>query len=142
MSSAWLKSWGLSWGNSWGSVVTGGGGTVPAKKKKGWANERAAFEASWNLPDEPKERSRPAKKQKKLVAPAVVVDESWRLEFDQLRSAKEKAALDQAIAAQMELAEFEQDEEEAIQVLMMALDYESKVLGIPVSLQSSSFIEV
>ena len=123
-------------------MVTGGGGTVPAKKKKGWANERAAFEASWNFPDEPKERSRPAKKQKKLVAPVVVVDDSWRLQYQDIAAQNAKAAIEAATLAQMEAVAIEQDEEEAIQVIMMILDYEAKVLGIPVSLQSPSFIEV
>ena len=123
-------------------MVTGGGGTVPAKKKKGWANERAAFEASWNFPDEPKERSRPAKKQKKIVSPVVVQDDSWRLQYKDLAAQNAKAAIEAATLAQMEAVAIEQDEEEAIQVIMMILDYEAKVLGIPVSLQSPSFIEV
>jgi hypothetical protein len=56
---AWGGSWGASWGASWGFVETlGGGGHGGSKRaklnklrsKKGWANERAATEASIEIP--------------------------------------------------------------------------------------------
>ena len=146
MASAWGLSWAKAWGNSWGAIVTGGGGasTVAKKKKGGWANERAALEASLWVPEDTP-TSKPAKKAKKKAVVydvpqlAGVKDELRRLELELQRKQFEASQLE---LSKQEYEAFIQDEEEAIQVLLMVLEYEASLLGIPTGLQSSSLTEV
>jgi hypothetical protein len=142
MSSAWGNSWSFSWGSSWGARAVGGGGSGsrPKRKVKGWANERAALERSLWTPDEPKE-SRPAKKRKKVPKVQFVAknDEIRKLEAqnERLNELELKLKLYQAEQyTDQKYADFlQQDEEEAIEVLMLVMQMEAKLLlGIPESL--------
>lgn len=149
MASAWGLSWGKAWGNSWGLILTGGGGASATSKRRkrsirGWANERAIFELS-RQPTVEDPTPRVIKKVIRRKAPVVTAEEFQGL--DQLQRELETAyetlerkkalAREQAMA-QAEAEAFLHDEEEAIAVLLMLLDYERNLIGIPMGLKSSS----
>jgi hypothetical protein len=130
---AWGGAWGNSWGFSWGfsdAVETGGGsGNTKRQKKKGWANERAALEASLAPPIQKTQVAlrQTADRQAIRIASKINAYDIGRIDLDALKVENEalKARLrikdeyTQTLQdAQQIMAQFIHDEQEALDVLL------------------------
>ena len=143
MASAWGLSWAKPWGNSWGVIVTGGGGLGKQRKVRGWANERAAQEASLRPIAEPVVTvvAKPKKPEPVYTFEPI---EGLKQELEQIRTELElkKVSAEARLMAKQEYDAFVEEENEAIEALMALISYEESLIGIPMGLQSSRILEV
>ena len=152
MASAWGNSWALAWGSSWGTIDIGGGGSSSKRKRRktkhqGWRDLEAQI-ASFNSLKQLKTVVLPVKEPKKApLTPVYTIEEFQGLDAleQELKSLRENLEQKETELYASKLAEAEikahlQDEEEAITVLLMLLEYERNLLGIPMGLKSSSSI--
>jgi ABC-type phosphate transport system auxiliary subunit len=136
---AWGGAWGNSWGFSWGfsEQVQGGGGSGKTQKKRGWANERAALEQSLTLRQAQtvlREVKKPeaVKLAQKINAYEVgnIDLESLRIENAQLQArlqVKEEYQAEMQ-AAQQAIQTYIEDEQDAIDALMLSVEMDSDII--------------
>jgi hypothetical protein len=129
---SWGYSFGIAWGISFGRGVVGGGGSKGRiAKSKGWARERAIFEASREI--------RPKVVNATLIKNAVIQTEvSYSAELEKLNNLKQEfAKLQMAYNSKQEqakdmqdsaivLSDFISDEEDAISVLITTQEFEAR----------------
>ncbi len=136
---AWGGSWGYSWGNSWGffEQPQGGGGPGKASKRKGWANERAAFEQSLALRQAQTTLRKTNKPEAVKLAQKINAYEIGNIDLEALRieNAQLQARLQikQEFQAEMQSAqkaiqEYIQDEQDAIDALMLSVEMDSDLV--------------
>jgi hypothetical protein len=135
---AWGGSWGYAWGFSWGfREETGGGGSGKQRKRRGWANERAAFEQSLTLRQAQTVLRETKSPESVKLAQKINAYEVGNIDIDALRieNARLEVRLQNATEykAEMQLAqqaikEYIQDEQEAIDTLLLTIDMDSEIL--------------
>jgi len=138
---AWGGAWGYSWGFAWGFAEqeeqTDGGGNGKQRKQKGWANERAEFEQSLTLRQAQtvlREVKKPeaVKLAQKINAYEVgnIDLESLRIENAQLQARLQVKQEYQAEmqAAQQAIQTYIEDEQEAIDALMLSVEMDSDII--------------
>ena len=125
MASSWLNSWLNSWGNSWGVRTTNQGGSGP-KRKKRKKDTRFADTILRNRAERDKKAV--------ILQPKITVepfdDSALRAEFEQITKsiADKKAQLELRQISQYQYEEFVRGEDEALQILMMALELDRDVI--------------
>ncbi len=136
---AWGGSWGYSWGNSWGffEQPQGGGGPGKSRRGKGWANERAAFEQSLALRQAQTTLRKTNKPEAVKLAQKINAYEIGNIDLEALRieNAQLQARLQikQEFQAEMQSAqkaiqEYIQDEQDAIDALMLSVEMDSDLV--------------
>jgi hypothetical protein len=137
---AWGGSWGYAWGFSWGFREEAGGGSGRGSGKqikRGWANERAAFERSLTLRQAQTVLRETKSPESVKLAQKINAYEVGNIDIDALRieNARLEARLQNAteFKAEMQLAqqaikEYIQDEQEAIDTLLLTIDMDSEIL--------------
>jgi FtsZ-binding cell division protein ZapB len=136
---AWGGSWGYAWGYSWGfRAATGGGGRGSSKQKiRGWAKERADFEKSLALRHAQTVLRKTKSPEFVKLAQKINAYEVGNIDIDALRieNAQLEVRLQNATEykAEMQLAqqaikEYIQDEQEAIDTLLLTIDMDSEIL--------------
>jgi predicted ATPase len=135
MASAWGLSFGNAWGNSWGAtqIVVKGGGS--SKKKRGWANERAQFELSHEVI---KAKQVFEESTDETIQAIVEQIDDYAHEREQFAALQIEFALLQSCLyndssysadlrqAALTLQEFIQDEQDAIDLLMLMEDFDAR----------------
>jgi len=139
---AWGGAWGFAWGYSWGFREEGGGGSGNAKrgkqkgKQRGWANERAAQEQSLRKAQTALRETKNPESIK--LAQKVNAYEIGNIDLDALRieNAQLQARFDtaQEFRAEMRKAQeiiqaYIEDEQEAIDVLMLSLEMDVNIVS-------------
>jgi len=139
---AWGGAWGFAWGYSWGFREEGGGGSGNAKrgkqkgKQRGWANERAAQEQSLRKAQTALRETKNPESIK--LAQKVNAYEIGSIDLDALRieNAQLQARFDtaQEFRAEMRKAQeiiqaYIEDEQEAIDVLMLSLEMDVNIVS-------------
>jgi ABC-type phosphate transport system auxiliary subunit len=136
---AWGKSWGYSWGSSWGfsEQVQGGGGSGKTQKKRGWANERAALEQSLTLRQAQTVLREVKKPEAVKLAQKINAYEVGNIDLDSLRieNAQLQARLQvkqeyqaEMQAAQQAIQAYIEDEQDAIDALMLSVDMDTDII--------------
>ena len=131
---AWGGSWGFAWGYSWGFREEGGGGSGK-RRKKGWANERAALEQSLRQAQSSlRKTNKPeaVKLAQKINAYEVggIDLDALRIENAQLQAriqVKEEFQIEMQKAQEIIQAYIE-DEQEAIDTLILSLEMDMDML--------------
>jgi hypothetical protein len=138
---AWGGSWRYAWGAAWGfSEETGGGGGSPGKRKKfrGWANERAAFERSLTLRQAQSVLREIKKPETVKLAQKINAYEIGNIDLEALRieNAELQARLQvkqefqaEMQAAQQAIQSYIEDEQEAIDVLMLSVEMDTNIIS-------------
>jgi predicted ATPase len=135
MASAWGLSFGNAWGNSWGAtqIVVKCGGS--SKKKRGWANERAQFELSHEVI---KAKQVFEESTDETIQAIVEKIDDYTHEREQFEALQIEFALlqsrlynDSSYSADLRqaaltLQEFIQDEQDAIDLLMLMEDFDAR----------------
>ena len=139
---AWGGAWGFAWGYSWGFREEGGGGSGNAQKGKqkgkqrGWANERAAQEQSLRKAQTALRETKNPESIK--LAQKVNAYEIGNIDLDALRieNAQLQSRLDtaQEFRVEMQTAQgiiqaYIEDEQEAIDVLMLSLEMDVNIVS-------------
>lgn len=134
---AWGGAWGDSWGYAWGyaeETAAGGGPGNARKRGKGWANERAAFEASLRPQEAQAVLRQTADRQATRIASKINAYDIGKIDLDALRIENEalkarlriKEEYTQTLqAAQEVMAAFIEEEQDALDTLMA--DFEMDV---------------
>ena len=135
---AWGGSWGDSWGFSWGfRQKTGGGGSGNQKRRKGWANEKAALEQSLTLRQAQSVLREVKKPEATKLAQKINAYEIGNIDLEALRieNALLQARLqnkqefqEEMQAAQKAIQEYIQDEQDAIDALMLSVEMDSDLV--------------
>jgi ABC-type phosphate transport system auxiliary subunit len=136
---AWGGAWGNSWGFSWGfsEQVQGGGGSGKTQKKRGWANERAALEHSLTLRQAQTVLREVKKPEAVKLAQKINAYEVGNIDLDSLRieNAQLQARLQvkqeyqaEMQAAQQAIQTYIEDEQEAIDALMLSVEMDSDII--------------
>jgi hypothetical protein len=135
---AWGGAWGYSWGFSWGfSEQAQGGGPGKARRGKGWANERAAFEQSLTLRQAQATLRKTQKPEAVKLARKINAYEVGNIDLEALRveNAQLQARLQakQEFEAEMQAAQqaiqaYIEDEQDAIDALMLSVEMDSGII--------------
>lgn len=134
---AWGGSWGYSWGFSWGFREEGGGGSGKSRRRKGWANERAVLEQSLTLRQAQSVLREIKKPEAVKLAQKINAYEVGNIDLESLRieNAQLQARLQvkQEYQVEMQLAQqaiqaYIEDEQDAIDVLMLSVDMDTDIL--------------
>jgi len=135
---AWGGAWSTAWSYSWGfRQETGGGGSGNQKRRKGWANERAALEQSLTLRQAQSVLREVKKPEAIKLAQKINAYEIGNIDLEALRieNALLQARLqnkqefqEEMQAAQKAIQEYIQDEQEAIDALMLSVEMDSDLV--------------
>lgn len=137
---AWGGAWGDSWGYAWGyaeQALSGGGPGRSRKKAKGWANERAALEASLRPQEAQAVLRQTADKQAARIASKINAYDIGKIDLDALRIENEalkarlriKEEYTQSLqVAQEVMAAFIEDEQDAIDLLMADFEMDVSII--------------
>jgi len=132
---AWGGAWGFAWGYSWGFWEEGGGGSGGKRRKRGWANERAAQEQSLRKAQTALRETKNPESIK--LAQKVNAYEIGNIDLDALRieNAQLQARLDtaQEFRTEMQTAQkiiqsYIEDEQEAIDALMISVEMDANIV--------------
>jgi hypothetical protein len=134
---AWAGTFGYSWGYS--EEIAGGGGSGKQRKQKGWANERAAFEQSLTLRQAQTTLRKTKKPEAVKLAQKINAYETGGIDLDALRieNAQLQARLKstheyqaEMQAAQQAIQSYIDDEQEAIELLMLSIEMDSEIISM------------
>jgi hypothetical protein len=135
---AWGGAWGYSWGFAWGfREDTGGGGSGKQKRRRGWANERAALNESLTLRQAQTTLRKTNKPEAVKLAQKINAYEIGGIDLDALRieNAQLQARLDtkqeyqvELQAAQQAIQAYIEDEQDAIEALMLSVEMDSDII--------------